>query len=102
MADLAAVYGEVGSGFRPGRASLWAQEAAISADGLLLDTAHKAQRKLIQSLSNLGAAIEAGNAQEWLASAHKDAIDAAQLIGRLRMETPVDAATAQRLAAGAR
>ena len=102
MADLAAANGEAGPGFRPGRASLWAQEAAISADGLLLDTAHKAQRKLIQSLSNLGAAIEAGNAQEWLATAHKEAIDAAQLIGRLRIETPGDAANAQRMMAGAR
>jgi hypothetical protein len=94
--------GGAGAGFQPGRASLWAGEAPISADGLLLDTAHKAQKKLILSLSNLGAAIEAGNAQEWLASAHKEAIDAAQLIGRLRIETPGDDANARRMIAGAR
>ena len=94
--------GKSESGFAPGRASLWAGEAAISADGLLLDAAHKAQRKLIQSLSGLGEAIQAGNAQEWLVTAHKEAIEAAQLIGHLRIETPGDAANAQRMTEGAR
>ena len=61
-----------GQCFEAGRASIWAHEAAISADGWLLDTAHK------------------------------DAIEAAQLIGRFRIETPEDAANAQRMRAGAR
>ncbi len=91
-----------GQGFEAGRASIWAAEAAISADGWLLDTAHKAQKTLIHALSNLGEAIAAGNAQEWLVTAHGQAIEAAHLIGRLRIETPADAANAQRMTAGAR
>jgi len=55
MAGAVATNGE--AGFRPGRASLWAHEAAI---------------------------------------------EAAQLIGRLRIETPGDAANTQRMMAGAR
>ena len=90
------------AGFEAGRASIWAEEAAISADGKLLDTAHKAQKTLIHALGNLGEAIAAGNAQEWLVAAHGQAIEAAQLIGRLRIETPDDAANAQRMTAGAR
>jgi hypothetical protein len=88
--------------FEAGRASIWAPEAAISADGALLDAAHKAQKTLIQALSNLGEAIEASNAQEWLVTAHRHAIAATHLIGRLRMETPDDAANVERMKAGAR
>ena len=88
-------------GFEAGRASIWVGEAATSAGGALLDTAHKAQKTLIHALSNLGEAITAGNAQEWLVTAHGQAIEATQLIGRLRIETPQDAANPGRMQASA-
>lgn len=87
--------------FEPGRKSIWADESAISADGLLLDTALKAQKKLLESLGNLSDAITAWGAQAYLETAHREAIEAARLIGQLRMQTPSDADNERRMRAGA-